>query len=186
MHTFICTDMDNLGIKLWGTDELPENDTDQLEIKRRQLDLPDVTFIQGLQDAWSIGVNGYFTANLPAPSYRPTSQLKMKPGLTFAKVRYLRRYQVTTDQRVLAVPLKEWPDNGCNTELTKLIAPGEKIWWTLGLEAFGDVSASIEDTLMLSANYFFAETKWGRLKKKDSYGYPKWLNIVIPFGVKNS
>ena len=103
-----------------------------------------------------------------------------------SKVRYLRKYQVTSDKRVLAVPLNEWPDNGCNVELTELIAPGEKVWWTLGLEAFGEADVTIEDNLKLSANYFFGVTDLGTFEVKDSYGYPGWLNVLMPSEIKRS
>jgi hypothetical protein len=38
--------------------------------------------------------------------------------------------------------------------------------------------------LWLSANNFFTETGLGMFKEKDSYGYPKWLNVLMPPGVQ--
>jgi hypothetical protein len=178
--------MDSLGIKLRGTDQLHVNDADQLEIKRRQLDLPAVTFhtgVTGRLEHWSKWV---FHSESSGPQLSAYITAKDEAWVDVRKARYLRKYQVTTDKRVLAVSLKEWPENGCNIEVSELMVPGEKIWWTLGLEAFGDADAVIEDTLRLSANYFFAETALGKFEEKDSYGYPRWLHIVMPFGVKDS
>jgi hypothetical protein len=60
---------------------------------------------------------------------------KDEAWVSVVKVRYLRKYQVADDKRVRAAPLNDWPDNGCNVELTKAIAPGGQVWWMLGFEA---------------------------------------------------
>jgi hypothetical protein len=171
--------VDSLGIKLRGTSIRRENDADQLEIKRRQLEGGIVTFIPGVTgrlERWSKWV---FHGEPSGPQLSTSLTAKDEAWVSVGKVRYLRKYQVTGDKRVLAVPLNEWPDNGCNVELTEVIAPGGQVWWTLGLEAFGEADVSIEDNLRLSANYFFAGTGLGMFEEKDSYGYPRWLNVVM-------
>ncbi len=176
--------LDSLGIKLRGTDELHEDDADQLEIKRRQIEGPVVTFITGVTgrlEHWSKWV---FHCESSDPQLSTLITAKDEAWVCVSKVRYLCKYQVTSDKRVLAVPLHEWPDNGCNVELTELIAPGEKVWWTLGLEAFGEADGIIEDNLKLSANYFFDVTDLGTFEAKDSYGYPGWLNVLKPSEMK--
>ncbi len=120
-----------------------------------------------------------FQGESSGPQLSTSLTAKDEAWVSVGKVRYMRKYQVTGDKRVLAVPLYEWPDNGCNVELTKVIAPGGQVWWTLGLEAFGEADVTIEDNLRLSASYFFAGTGLGMFEEKDSYAYPRWLNVVM-------
>ena len=171
--------VDSLGIKLRGTSIRRESDADQLEIKRRQLEGGVVTFSPGATgrlERWSKWV---FRAEPSGPQLSTSVTAKDEAWVSVGKVRYLRKYQVTGDKRVLAVPLNEWPGNGCNVELTEVLAPGGQVWWTLGLEAFGEADVTIEDTLRLAANDFFAGTDLGMFEEKDSYGYPRWLNVVL-------
>ena len=171
--------VDSLGIKLRGTSIRREKNADQLEIKRRQLEGGVVTFIPGVTgrlERWSKWV---FHGEPSGLQLSTILTAKDEAWVSVGKVRYMRKYRVTGDKSVLAVPLNDWPDNGCNVELTKVIAPGGQVWWTLGLEAFGEADITIEDNLRLTANYFFAGTGWGMLEEKDSYGYPRWLNVVM-------
>lgn len=171
--------VDRLGIKLRGTSIRREIGADQLEIKRRQLEGSVVTFFPGVTgrlERWSKWV---FHGEPSDPQLSTILAAQDGVWVSVGKVRYTRRYKVTGDKRVLAMPLNEWPDNGCNVELTKVIAPGGQVWWTLGLEAFGEADIAIEDNLRLSANHFFAESGLSMFEERDSYGYPRWLNVVI-------
>src|SRR6266566_7370505 len=176
--------VDSLGIKLRGTNKRRENDADQLEIKRRQLEGGVVTFIPGVTGRMERWMKWVFLGESVDPQLSSILTTKDEAWFSVSKVRYLRKYKVTSDKRVLALPLNEWPDNGCNVELTELIAPGGQVWWTLGLESFGEADATIEDNLWLSANNFFTETGLGMFEEKDSYGYPKWLDVLMPPGVQ--
>jgi hypothetical protein len=172
--------VDSLGIKLRGTNIQHQNDVDQLEIKRRQLEGGVVSFFPGVTgrlERWSKWV---FHGESSGPQLSTILTAKDEAWVCVSKVRYLRKYKLTDDKRVLAVSLNEWPDNGCNVELTKVIAPSGQVWWTLGLEAFGEANDTIEDNLRLSANYFFAGTDLGAFEVKDSFGYPGWLNVLMP------
>jgi hypothetical protein len=176
--------VDSLGIKLRGTNTPRENSADQLEIKRRQLEGRVVSFIPGVTghlECWSKWV---FRGESSSPQLSTILMAKDEAWVSVGKVRYLCKYKVTGEKRVLAVPRNEWPDNGCNVELTEVIAPGGQGWWTLGLEAFGEADVTIEDNLRLTANYFFFGTGLGMFEEKDSYGYPKWLKEVMPPEVK--
>jgi hypothetical protein len=170
--------VDSMGIKLRGKDKRQENDADLLEIKRRQLEAGIFNFIAGVSgrvEHWSKWV---FHGESSDPQLSTSLTAKDEAWVSVNKVRYRRRYKVTGDKGVLAVPLNEWPDNGCNVELTELVAPDGQAWWTLGLEAFGEADVTIEESLRLSANYFFARIGLGIFEEKDSYGYPRWLNVV--------
>ena len=93
------------------------------------------------------------------------------------KERRLRKYQLTEDGRLVAIPAGEYPERGCAAELTT-IQVGAQEWWSLGLEALGEES-SLAETLTLTARHvlaagylpFFFDTT-------HSYGYPRWLALV--------
>lgn len=178
--------VDSLGIKLRGTNTQRANGADQLEIKRREHEGSVVTFMPGVTGRLERWIKWAFQGESSDPQLSSMLTATDEAWVSVSKVRYLRKYTVTSDKRVLEVRLNEWPDNGCNVEITKLIAPGGQGWWTLGFEAFGVSGAPIEDNLRLSASYFFTETALGMFEAKDSYGYPRWLNVVMPPGVKSS
>ena len=174
--------VDSLGIKLRGTSIRREFDGDKLEIKRRELKGRAVTFISGATGRLENWTKWAFNSESSDPQLSSMLTAKDEAWMSVSKMRYLRRYAVISDKSVVAVPLYEWPENGCNVEITKLIAPDGQRWWTFGFETFGEVDAPIDDNLMLSANHFFAETGLGICKEKDSYGYPRWLNVVKQSG----
>jgi hypothetical protein len=176
--------VDSLGIKLRGTSTRRENVGDQLEIKRRQFEGGVVTFMPGVVGRLERWMKWVFHGDSSEPLLSTMVTAKDQVWVRVDKVRYLLRYTVRGDKSVAAVPLSEWPDNRCNVELTRAIAPGGQVWWTLGLEAFGESEDNVEDILRLSASYFFAETGLGMFEERDSYGYPGWLNVVMPPGVK--
>jgi hypothetical protein len=171
--------VDSLGIKLRGTNIRHENDTDQLEIKRRQFEGGVVTFMPGVTGRLERWMKWAFHSESSDPRLSSMLTAKDEVWVSVSKVRYQRKYTVTRDKSVIALPLNEWSESGCNVEVTKLIAPDGQGWWTLGLEAFGEASTDIEGNLRLSANYFFAETGLKVFEEKDSYGYPGWLNVLM-------
>jgi len=173
-----------LGIKLRGTSIRRQNSADQLEIKQRQLEGGIVTFVPGVTGRLERWSKWAFHGEASGPQLSTILTAKDEAWVSVGKVRYMRRYKVTGDKKVLAVPLNDWPDNGCNVELTKVIVPGGQVWWTLGFEAFGEADLAIEANLMLTANYFFVGTDVGMFEEKDSYGYPSWLNVVMAHEVK--
>ena len=176
------TGVDSLGIKLRGISIRREFDADKLEIKRRELEGSVVTFIHGVTGRLERWTKWAFNSESSDPQLSSMLTAKDEAWMSVSKVRYLRKYAVTSDKSVVAVPLNEWPDNGCNVEVTKLIALDRQRWWTLGFETFGEADASVVDNLMLSANHFFAETGLVIFREKDSYGYPRWLNVVKQSG----
>jgi hypothetical protein len=171
--------VDSLGIKLRGTNTRRENDADQLEIKRRQFEGGVVTFMPGVTGRLERWMKWAFHGESSDPQLSSMLTAKDEAWVSVGKVRYQRKYTVTGDKSVVALPLNEWPENGCNVELTEVIAPGGQGWWTLGLEAFGKSDVTIEDNLSLSANFFFSDIGLGKFEEKDSYGYPRWLNVVM-------
>lgn len=175
--------VDSMGIKLRGINAQRENGADQLEIKRRELDGSVVTFMPGVTGRLERWTKWAFQGESSDPQLSSMLSARDKAWVSVSKVRYMRKYTVTGDKSVVAVPLNELPDNACGVEITKLTAPSGQRWWTLGLEAYGQAGAAIEDNLRLSATHFFAETALGTFEEKDSYAYPRWLNVVMASGV---
>jgi hypothetical protein len=171
--------VDGMGIKLRGTSTRREIVGDQLEIKRRQYEGNIVTFMPGVTGRLERWMKWVFHGESSDPLHSTIVTAEDQAWVSVGKVRYLRRYTVMGDKSVVAVPLSEWPDNRCNVELTRAIAPGGQVWWTLGLEAFGESEDNVEDILRFSASYFFAETGLGVFEERHSYGYPRWLNVVM-------
>jgi hypothetical protein len=99
--------VDSLGIKLRGTNKRRENDADQLEIKRRQLEGGVVTFIPGVTGRMERWMKWVFHGESVDPQLSSILTTKDEAWFSVSKVRYLRKYKVTSDKRVLALPLSE-------------------------------------------------------------------------------
>jgi hypothetical protein len=164
--------VDSLGIKLRGMHTHRENDTDRLEIKRREVEGSVVTFIPGVTGRLERWMKWAFHSESSDPQLSSMLTTKDEAWMSVGKVRYLRKYTVTSDKSVVTLPLNEWPDNGCNVEVTRLSAPNGQGWWTLGLEAFGEAGAPIEDNLRLSANYFLLRQIGGYLRRRIRMATP--------------
>jgi hypothetical protein len=71
--------------------------------------------------------------------------------VTTHKTRWLRKFD-TAGSEIIQIPLDEngnpkpgyiRPSQGCNVELTKVEIPDQsQVWWTLGFEAFGDITTA--------------------------------------------
>ena len=84
----------------------------------------------------------------------PTLTLDGLPIVRVRKLRWLRKFD-TSGEDAVEIPLAEDetpadhrlpPRLGCNVELTKVELRARQVWWTLGFEAFGDLS-SVEHSL---------------------------------------
>ncbi len=160
------TDRDSLGIKLREG---------RIEIKQRHRQYGVVRFdgrVAGLVEQWH-----KWGFELTSVGSDPASILGVsRSWIGVKKERRLYRYRVTSDQKVVAVPATGYPVQGCQLELTR-IGVEERTWWSLGFEAFGDVS-TIEESLFVVARQVLAAGEPPALEAKESYGYPKWLQIV--------
>jgi hypothetical protein len=67
-------------------------------------------------------------------------------------------------------------DSGCEMELTTLKV-GSQVWWTLAFEAFGPANGNRAALLSLSAQ-IFATLDPPDLSTPDSFGYPRWLDLL--------
>jgi hypothetical protein len=105
------------------------------------------------------------------------------PTIRIQKLRHLRRFSVVLGNAI-EIPLDENensrtvrspPDQGFNIELTEVKVDGnEEFWWTLGVEAFGDLNSVesyvrlAQDKLASIGNGILASARW--------LNYPTWIS----------
>jgi hypothetical protein len=145
----------------------------RLEVKQRERSLPATRFNAGaagvmeLWRKWSIPLAGC------------PHQVSSDPGASWIEVekeRALCRYRLLEDRRIVATGTDWYPDQGCDLELTAVRVRGRE-WWTLALEAFGP-SSSVCENLQLFGEVVFGAGEPPSLDAADSYGYPRWLELV--------
>lgn len=163
---------------------IPDSDTvgvkqrqGKLEVKAlvagpRPFLLPDVS---GRVDQW---VRWSFK-----PSDMIASQLRTElhdsgPWRKVEKIRYLQKYSF--ESGLVAVSPDQWPDTGCNIELTVInVKASIGTWFTFGFEAFGS-SGQVLTILDEAVQHYF--TAHGRapvqLDGRDSLSYPTWLSML--------
>lgn len=128
---YLRLDSDSLGIKLREG---------RIEVKQRHHHYGVVCFheqVTGLMDhwwKWSFKLTKVHS-NLMDVALFPSSWIGVK------KERRLWKYRLATET-------EEYPERGCHVELTN-ISVGEKAWWSLGFEAFGDESTIQEDLFLV-------------------------------------
>ena len=165
-HYLRISEGDSLGIKLREG---------RIEVKQRQRQLGAVRLqerVIGMVEHWRKW------------SFALASEASDLAGMTVPasgwvgvrKERQLSRYRITADRKLIAMPALEYPDQGCDLELTSIRVSGSE-WWTLGFEAFGG-EANLQGHLSLAAEQLLGATGPPPLPFQDSYGYPKWLQIL--------
>lgn len=100
--------------------------------------------------------------------------------LKINKVRYLLKLSQSKNKIIEVLP-DEWPEKGCQVELTQVWAEGYPQKWTsLGLEAFGDTFQNMDTILTDSIHYFFSKREKFpmSLTSKYSMSYPDWLLLI--------
>jgi hypothetical protein len=151
---------DSLGIKLREG---------RLEVKRRRRRLGIVHFherVAGQVEHWRKWGFAYdIERDGPWPS-----------GFYVKKDRSLYRYRLAKDREIEAVSSPAQLGPGCELELTQVSARGQT-WWTLAFEAYGH-EVTIHDILFLTVHHLFAANAPPTLDPRDSYGYPRWLEVV--------
>jgi len=104
------------------------------------------------------------------------------PRLLTNKTRALRKFDATgPDPKEIELgpdekPLRgSLPAAGCNVELTQ-VEIKEKIFWTLGFEAFGDLQSVIAD--LRSVASLLAARKPPPMENAVAASYPAWLAML--------
>jgi len=91
------------------------------------------------------------------------------------KARSMYIFQIT-DNGVKSVPMPDYSAGGCNLELTQIEASGT-LWWSLGLEAFGDERTNY-NRFKMASKYIFSRSQQPGFDTQSSFGYPQWLENV--------
>jgi hypothetical protein len=140
----------------------------RLEVKQRRQQSRVVQFHE-----WAAGLVEHWRKW----SFELANQVAPPPSWTaVAKKRQLRRYRLAGGEKISSVPADEFPDQGCDVELTQVQAR-EETWWTVGFEAFGEES-TLHETLLLVTRQILAADESPTVKAQESFGYPKWLQII--------
>ena len=96
-----------------------------------------------------------------------------------AKKRYAQKISLDS-VRPAAVPPDQYPETGCNIELTVIdVQATLRTWLTFGFEAFGP-SGRVMALLDEAVAHFFAVhgPPPVRLDGRDSLSYPAWLALL--------
>lgn len=128
----------------------------RLEVKWRQAELGVVRFgqVEGKLEKWG----KWLCEDSSAESFRPEDVVGPS-WVSVLKVRSQRLYDT------------------CGVELTQLNIRSND-WWSLAFETVG-ADASSMDKLQNTASLVFKTYGGTELLERDSYGYPRWLSIVV-------
>jgi hypothetical protein len=165
-HYLYIVEADTLGIKLREG---------RIEIKRRQHQSGPVRlheWVSGVVEHWrkwsfALAGDSDELAGIALPG---------SGWIAVHKERRLSRYRITGDGALTAVPASQYPEMGCDLELTQ-VRIARDLWWTMALEAFGD-EALLQEQLYLAGRKLLAEAEPPALPFEGSYSYPRWLQIV--------
>ena len=105
-----------------------------------------------------------------------SGMLSDKEWLPVQKKRILVNYGIS-EEKIIAQKEPFNYKNGCITEITSVKAKNEQ-WWTLGLEAYGEVNRLL-DNLVLISHLILNDRSNVQLIMKDSMGYPGWIKNLL-------
>ena len=165
-HYLRIAEGDTLGIKLRDG---------RIEVKQRQHQFGAVALherVTGIAEQW----RKWSFALADRTDYFSSVAVPALGWVGVHKRRWLSRYRITDSRELLAMSLTRYPDEGCDLELTSVGISGCE-WWTLGFEAFG-TEASLQEHLSLAAEQLLEATKPPSLPTQNSFGYPRWLQIL--------
>lgn len=97
--------------------------------------------------------------------------------LKINKIRYLLKFSKLKDD-LLEISPEEWPESGCQVELTQIWAEDDLQKWTsFGFEAFGGSFQNMKENLIDSIHFFLSERKKPSflLHSDNSMSYPEWI-----------
>ena len=93
--------------------------------------------------------------------------------IVVGKTRWLRRISLD-EASPREVDATAHPHAGCNVELTA-ITVGDRSWWSLGFEAFGQRDRTADHLFRGAGHFFAANPPPCRLRRADAMSYPVWL-----------
>lgn len=146
----------------------------RLEIKWRKAELGTLQFgkVSGKAEKWA----KWLCEDPSNESFQPQEVVEKKAWVSIKKMRTQRKYQISPDQIIIAIPVNESGDRTCSVEITQLEI-NSNFWWSLAFEASITDESPINN-LKPVAEWIF-NTYPGKLQTENSYAYPTWLDIVI-------
>jgi hypothetical protein len=88
-------------------------------------------------------------------------------------------FTVEENGRVTLASTTTTLEQGCACELTEIhLTDSLEQWWSLGFEAFGGTAVDRREKLLVVARQILKQDGVPLLTAEQSYGYPKWLNLV--------
>jgi hypothetical protein len=153
----------------------------RLEVKRRRVDAGVHKWRDGIAGRVEQWVKWSFVLteqDEQGNRFEPPD-VSMPPGhwIVVNKQRQLRKFAVGPGDRVEAIAASGWPAEGCQLEITRL-GLGGRVWWSLGLEAFGRLER-VEEILDLVMEHVLAYPGFPNLNAVQSCAYPAWLGVVL-------
>lgn len=158
--------MDALGIKLREG---------RIEVKQRQRLQGVVHFherVSGVVEGW----RKWSFALAAAHSLAGDVGAPASSWIGVQKQRLLHNYRLVGEGQLVVIPGEDYSRQICHLELTRIQVRGTR-WWSLGFEALGPESA-LEENLSLVIAHVLAQEPVPTLATKNSYGYPKWLQVI--------
>jgi hypothetical protein len=119
-------------------------------------------------------------------SFQPSESIKnsMKDDLDLCgdwlkinKIRYLLKLARSKDG-IIEISPEEWPESGCQVELTEIWKEGEtQKWTTFGFEAFGGSFEDLKENLIDAILFFLSKRKKPVIlfSQENSMSYPEWV-----------
>jgi len=159
----LIKDTDSLGIKFReGRFEIKQ----RLNIPGDQITSGKISGLAELWKKWSFESNE--NEIIPA-------DLKKGEWIDVVKARKLQKF-IFNHKGEIAGGFDNYKSDGCNIELTKVIANNSG-WWTLGLETYGKTELLFKN-LRTAFDHILNADFPQTLSKKKSCGYPEWLARV--------
>jgi hypothetical protein len=161
LHT---TGVHDLGIKLREG---------RIELKQRLNELGQQTFhprVTGFVESW-----GKWSFLVSDANY--SEQELSGNWIPVEKTRSIRRYQVTPDEDIRAVPGWLFPVQRSTIEIAEIII-NNTTWWSLNLEVVG-TEIDLLNALQTTADMAFHKSGMPSLSITQSFSYPQWLDYIV-------
>ena len=145
----------------------------RIELKQRLIVLGQHTFtpaVTGIVESWG-------KWSFPLDSSNPAVDTLSECWIRVAKHRIIRRYQVTGDGSIRAIPGWLFPLQRSTIEIANIIINGSA-WWSLNLEVVG-TDIDLFNALQVTADLLFMKSGGPTLSGAQSFSYPQWLDLAI-------
>ena len=162
-HYLKIPDQKNLGIKLReGRIEIKKQKEEPSFLKINEK-------VSGYSDCWE-----KWSFELKETDKLPVTDVKCNEWIEVRKKRNMYLFEIVNGICISRSPESGTIKNGCIAELTR-ISVHDKLWWTLGLEAFGETDKMLKN-LLIVCSHIFSGSDYPSFQSKNSISYPGWLS----------